>query len=365
MIISFPVLTLTRPLGGAIPPYETANAMRRRGHSVHVLHVGMEKQIRSLDDVRWIDFEDGIEHVFPGAGRTPAGDLPPDKSEITLTGGGGQLAALADYLPAADFIAAYDEGIPSRHGLPFVFIQGYWPHTSAIYDLAFRSPCPKVCVSKWLVDIGRQNGVRAEELVYVPNGVKHDKYRLASPIDTRFPLVSTAYHNHPHKRPTEALAVLDEVKRRVPEVEAIVFSQIPPVHETASWMTVVTNPPQEMIVKEIYNRSRVFLCASRNEGFGFPSIEAMACGAALVTTANGGSADYAIDGETALVCQPGDMIGLADSVERLLRDDELRIRLARQGMEYVREHFDWDASAGRLEAFLSEYAAYPGRFGHR
>ena len=88
----------------------------------------------------------------------------------------------------------------------------------------------------------------------------------------------------------------------------------------------------------------------------------MACGAALVTTSNGGIDDYAIDGETALVCEPDDVTAMADSIERLLRDDELRIRLATQGREYVREHFDWDASAEQLEAFLTGYAAEPERY---
>jgi L-malate glycosyltransferase len=364
MIVSFPVLTLTRPMGGALGPYEIANAMRRRGHTVHVMHVGMEKQIRSLDDLAWIDFEDGIEHVFPGAERTADGRLPPDARQITMAGG-RSLAGLAGYLPAADFIAAYDDQLPAHHGLPFVFIQGYWPHTPELYDLAFGSPCPKICVSKWLVDVGRQKGVPAEQLEYVPYGLKYDKYRLVSPIESRPMLLSTAYHDHPHKRPAEILAVLDEVKRRFPDIAAIVFSQVRPQHDTAAWMTVLTDPSQETIVNEIYNRSRVFLCASGNEGFGLPSIEAMACGAALVTTANGGSADFAIDGKTALICEPGDVAGLADNVERLLRDDEVRIRLASQGRQYVREHFDWDASAGRLEAFLTEYAADPGRFGYR
>jgi glycosyltransferase involved in cell wall biosynthesis len=360
MIITFPVLTLTRPMGGAIPPYETANAMCRRGHSVHVVHVGLEDQIRSLDDIRWISFEDGIEHGFPGGARSADGELPPDLTVITMEADGRQLAWLADHLPAADFIAAYDDRIPLRHGLPFVFVQGYRPYAPELDDSALRSPCPKVCVSRWLVEIGKEKGVPAEQLVYVPNGLKHETYRLVEPIETRGPLISTAYHDHPQKGPAESLATFDEVKRRVPEVDAIVFSQILPTHETAPWMTVLTDPPQELIVNEIYNRSRVFLCASRYEGFGLPCVEAMACGAALVTTANGGSTDYAIDGETALVCEPGDVAGLADSVERLLRDDELRIRLARQGMEYVREHFDWDASAEKLEGLLTEYATDPG-----
>ena len=67
------------------------------------------------------------------------------------------------------------------------------------------------------------------------------------------------------------------------------------------------------LVDEIYNTSRVFLCTSWVEGFGLTNVEAMACGAALVTTDNGGSRDYALHGETALVAPCGDV----GSVERV------------------------------------------------
>jgi glycosyltransferase involved in cell wall biosynthesis len=365
MNITFPVLTMTRPMGGAIPPYETANAMRRRGHSVHVIHVGLNDQVTSLADLSWIEFEDGIEHVFPGAFPGPDGSLPAKPTEIALTAGDNRLAGLAAYLPEADFIAGYDDLLPSKHGLPFVFVQGYRPHSHAIEDLVYQYPCPKVCVSKWLYDLGTAKGVPAEELVHRPNGVKHDKYRLVSPIETRSLVVSTTYHDHPQKGADDSLAVLTEVRRHVPEMEAIILSQVPPRHEIAPWMTVVTDPPQEFIVNEIYNRTRVFLCASHYEGFGFPSAEAMACGAALVTTANGGSADYAFHRATALVNARGDVRGLASSVLRLLRIDEQRIRLARNGMEFVRTHLDWDAGAKKLETFLTEYAAQSDRYARR
>jgi glycosyltransferase involved in cell wall biosynthesis len=177
--------------------------------------------------------------------------------------------------------------------------------------------------------------------------------------------VSTIYHSHPGKGSSQGLAALAEVRRRVPDVEATVLSRLPPGDGPAPWMTVATNPPQDFIVNEIYNRSRIFLCSSRVEGFGLPSIEAMACGAALVTTSNGGSDDFAIHGETALICEPDDIAAMADHIERLLHDDELRIRLARQGREYVRQAFDWDVSAARLEKFLNEYAAEPRRYLHR
>ena len=315
---------------------------------MHVVHIGWNAPIDSLRDLAWISFEDGIEHIF-SAGRQPT--IPAHRPRRLPAECGFHL-----WLRRSNLIS---------HGLPFVFVQGHGIFHPAIEDALYQVPCPKVCVSRWLVDVGKEKDVRAEELVYIPNGLDHEKYRLGRPLAGRPPLVSFAYRSNPHTGPEEGLAVLAQVKTRLEEVEATVFSAAPPAHDTAPWMTVVTDPPQDVIVNEIYNRSRVFLCASRYEGFGFPCIEAMACGAALVTTANGGSADYAIDGETALVCEPGDVTAMADSVERLLRDDELRIRLATQGMEFVRRHFDWDASAAKLETFLTEYAGDPERYGRR
>jgi hypothetical protein len=353
MVITFPVLTSPEPIGGALALYEFANGMRRRDHSVHVVHMGFTEPIRGLEDLPWVSFENGIDHSF----------LPEQRPIVRITGEDGIQhvfpgdPSAAHDLPEADFIAAYDEQLSPRHGLPFIFMQGSQTLFPAIEDAVFQVPCPKVCIARWLVDVGRAKGVPADQLPFVPYGLKHDKYRLVSSIEERAPLVSMAYHSHLQKASAEGLSALSEVKRRVPEAEATVFTRLAPTHDTAPWMTVVVNPAQDLLVNEIYNRSRIFLCSSRVEGFGLPSIEAMACGAALVTTSNGGSDDYAFHGETALVCEPDDVMGMADHVERLLRDDELRVRLARQGMEYVRRTYDWDASAAQLETFLDAYAA--------
>ena len=364
MIITFPVLARTRPNGGAMAVYEFANAMCRRGHEVHLVHIGWHEHILETGDLPWITFEDGIQHLFPSVDVAGI-DVSANPGEGRIGIDESRLAQLVRYLPDADFIAAWDDQVPDRHGLQFIFVQGYRIFIAATEEAMYQSPCPKICVSRWLVEVGRQKGVPTDELVHVSNGLNHAKYRVVAPIEARPPLISTTYRANRQTRPEETLAVLSEVKRRIPEMEAVLFSPAAPEHDIMPWVTVMTNPPQELIVNDIYNRSQVFLCTSRYEGFGFPSVEAMACGAALVTAANGGSGDYALHGETALVCEPDDVMGMADQVERLLRDDELRHRLARQGGRYVRETFDWDASAEKLEAFLDEYAADPRRYTRR
>ena len=121
------------------------------------------------------------------------------------------------------------------------------------------------------------------------------------------------------------------------------------------------SPDHETLAHEIYGRCQVFLQSSRREGFGFTAIEAMACGAALVTTDNGGSRDYAIDGETALVAPPHDVDAMASLVVSLLRDDVRRSEVAQAGERHVRK-FDWDIGAAAIEDVLVRYIADPAAF---
>jgi glycosyltransferase involved in cell wall biosynthesis len=336
--VSFCILTRRQPIGGALTLYQFANALARRGHTVTVTHltVGKQPAIRSLDELAWIDFADGIEHRF------------------TTTDG-------ALELPEADFICPPME-MPVDYGQPFDTVQGYGMMVSlAADDETIRYPCPKVCVSRWLLELARSLGVPAHQLDYIPNGVDHEKYRVLTPLEDRPLQVAMLYRNHPRKGPTYGLRALAEVKRRLPEARIVVFSQNPPVHEVPADAVLYTDAPQDVIVRDIYNQSRVFLCSSVSEGFGLMCVEAMACGAALVTTANGGSEEYAVPGETALVCEPKDVAAMADRVVELLTDDALRIGVAERGREYV-QRFDWDSAGERLEGFLERYGADPSHY---
>jgi glycosyltransferase involved in cell wall biosynthesis len=46
--------------------------------------------------------------------------------------------------------------------------------------------------------------------------------------------------------------------------------------------------------------------ASRYEGWGLPSLEAMACGAAVVSTRSDGIEDFVVDGRNGLLSPVGD-----------------------------------------------------------
>jgi glycosyltransferase involved in cell wall biosynthesis len=337
MHITFFVFTSRTPVGGAFTLYQFANGLSRRGHVVHVIHCMKGEPPAGPEQLGWIRFEPGIRHTF-----TNDYDL--------------------SQFPAADFICPPNMGPPELVGLPFDVVQGYRiVFSREIEEEALRLPCPKICVARWLTDLVVGLGVPEHQVVYIPNGIDHAKFRVVTPIEARPPQVTMLYRNHAQKGPVPGLRALGQLKRKRPDVDVVVFSQSPPKHAVPDGIRWVVDPPQDELVRDIYNGSRIMLCSSVQEGFGMMCVEAMACGAALVTTDNGGSLDYAIDGETALVCDVNDVGAMVTHMETLLDDDDLRVRIAQQGRDYV-QRFSWDAGATALESFLTEYGADPAHY---
>jgi len=92
----------------------------------------------------------------------------------------------------------------------------------------------------------------------------------------------------------------------------------------------------------LYHLARVFVFPSLYEGFGFPPLEAMASGTAVITS-NVSSLPEVV-GDAALLIDPLDPAALAAAMSRVLGDDRLRADLVRRGHERVKA-FSWARAA--------------------
>jgi glycosyltransferase involved in cell wall biosynthesis len=93
-----------------------------------------------------------------------------------------------------------------------------------------------------------------------------------------------------------------------------------------------------------------FAFPSVYEGFGFPPLEAMDAQVPVVATAVGSLPE--VLGDAALLVGPGDDQALADGLERVLGDEELRARLRDAGRNRVRT-LSWRACAEGLSALYA------------
>jgi glycosyltransferase involved in cell wall biosynthesis len=96
-----------------------------------------------------------------------------------------------------------------------------------------------------------------------------------------------------------------------------------------------------------YSAAAAFVYPSIYEGFGLPVLEAMACGAPVVTSSASSLPEVA--GDATLVVDPDDTAGLADAIERVIMSDDLQAELRDKGMERAAT-FTWERMARATKA---------------
>jgi glycosyltransferase involved in cell wall biosynthesis len=78
-----------------------------------------------------------------------------------------------------------------------------------------------------------------------------------------------------------------------------------------------------------FGHARGFVLSSRSEGLANVLVEAMICGAPIVSSRCAGAAEVIEDGRTGLLYDPGDVGGLTQALDRLLDDPTAAARRAR------------------------------------
>jgi glycosyltransferase involved in cell wall biosynthesis len=112
--------------------------------------------------------------------------------------------------------------------------------------------------------------------------------------------------------------------------------------------------PQRQDLPGIYSGAAVFVFPSLVEGFGFPPLEAMACGTPIVAS-NIPVLQETLGG-AAITVPPDDPKLLALAIHKVLTNAFLRRSLIERGAERARQ-FNWPDTADRMVAVYEEVAS--------
>jgi len=118
--------------------------------------------------------------------------------------------------------------------------------------------------------------------------------------------------------------------------------------EHAPFVRLLDYVPDEDLAG-LYSGARAFVFPSLYEGFGFPVLEAMACGTPVICSNTSSLPELA--GDAALLVDPTDTEALAAAVIRVLSEPDLRAALVEKGFEQVKK-FSWARAAEETLAVL-------------
>lgn len=107
-------------------------------------------------------------------------------------------------------------------------------------------------------------------------------------------------------------------------------------------------------VPEILNNLDVFCVTSNNESFGVAVVEAMACEIPVVATKTDGFCEVMENNITGYLVEKKNVEQIADKLEVLLRNKELRLELGKNGRKKVIENYNWSDNVNYLKSIYNK-----------
>lgn len=101
----------------------------------------------------------------------------------------------------------------------------------------------------------------------------------------------------------------------------------------------------------LYKNTEAFVFPSIVEGFGFPILEAMSCGAPVITSNISSVAEVA--GGAALLADPLNILEISEAMHKIVSDEKSRNDLIARGNERIKD-FSWEKTAGEFLKIIKE-----------
>jgi len=238
-----------------------------------------------------------------------------------------------------------NELLPSR-GTKLYFVQGYevWKSDVKKVDASYKLQMKIITNSSYLKSLLFEKFAVESDVVL--NGIDFKRFNHLRKSLNRNLTISFISHTLSQKGSTEAIQILNSIKNKYPDTNIMSFG-LESRNDLPKSYVFQFNPNEEQI-RDIYNQSDVFLFTSRQEGFGLPPAEAMACKAAVVTTKVGAIPEFSTHNYSALHFNPLDVKTAISQISSLIENPSERERISQNGYTEVRKKLNWDVSVKKF-----------------
>ncbi|MDI6778165.1 MAG: glycosyltransferase family 1 protein [Patescibacteria group bacterium] len=210
-------------------------------------------------------------------------------------------------------------------------------HTKRDIEKYFGVPSEKIIVTYEAIDL-------AQKAPNEPGGKILERYGIIKPY---LLYVGNAY---PHKNLERLVLVFREIAKKHPHLHLVLvgkedyfYKRLKKfVSENFAKNVIFADFVPDEHLGAVYREALLYIFPSLYEGFGLPPLEAMACGTPVASS--NASCLPEILGEAAVYFDPEGMANMAETIERVIADGEIRKEIVAKGKEQIRK-YGWEKMA--------------------
>lgn len=347
-------------IGGFKVLYTYARGLNNLGHEVHLVHTPFQTPLSSrFDRIRslivyilgrigiikwkpndWFDFPPNIRIHWD---RNPDCFFSKNNADVTLV----------SFWSSAYWLTNTKHSL----GRKFYLVQEYEYFQTALDDQkqimldSFANPDIEfLTISPAITELIESVNPGAN-ITSMPNGIEHDIfYQELGTADKPQGRIGFPFREEKFKGVDDLIEILADIRTQR-TVSIWTFGSADGQEHLPEWVDYHVRPSADEL-RHLYNESSIFVTPSHAEGWGLPGSEAMACGAALVSTDSGGVRAYTTHNETALISDVGDFQSMKNNILLLLDKDNRRYKIAMKGTESIKK-FTWKKAIERMNKALS------------
>lgn len=195
-------------------------------------------------------------------------------------------------------------------------------------------------------------GVRDESLNVIPNGVELQELQRTEPtglVHSSEPIILFVGRMVREKGVQTLIEAAPHILHLHPNAQFVALGKGPLLEEfrnqASSLPFIFPGFVDDDTRNAYFRRAAVCVFPSLYEPFGIVALEAMAMRTPVVVSDVGGLREVVHHGTSGLTFYAGNAVSLADQVNRLLLDSELRERIVRQAYRQIETKYHWDAIA--------------------
>ena len=360
--------------GGVRVLFELANRLNKRGHNVTITTLGTP----GLHNWFPLEISEVIyaeQKIYRTNGKSASSiiknafEIVPDKFlqpfGVIRDGLRSQaVQLLADSIPKnADInvatlcFSAFSVN-KSKVGIPFYYLQHYEPilfddsYTKHWIDKTYSLPLKKIANSSWLKTLIKERfGLNCYGPI-IP-GIDHQIFHRqdVAKCDSEIRIVALG-KSLKWKGLADLFEALIIARNEIPNIKLILYGSEPYLKNNSPVPCEYRANISDVELADLYSTADVVVTPSWYESSPLPPLEAMACGAPVITTKYG-TEDYCFNEKNCLVVSPRNPQALGQAIVALLKNEKIRENFRREGPATAKK-FTWEKATDDVEKLFQE-----------